>query len=63
MAPDGHEQRGFKEMWRARKERRRERMLAKAERLGYRHKSDERPEANEQAIPSVPPSAGGQIPF
>ena len=63
MAPDGHEQRGLKEVWRARKERRRERMLAKAERLGHQHQIDERPEANEQAVRSVHTSAGGQIPF
>jgi hypothetical protein len=63
MAPDGHGQRGLKEMWRARKERKRERMPAKAERLAHQHKIDKRPEAYEQAVRSVPPSAGGQTPF
>ena len=65
MAPDGQNQRGLKEMWRARKERKRERkrMLATSERLSQQHPLDERPEAYEQAIRSVPTRAGGQIPF
>jgi hypothetical protein len=62
MGPDRQEQRGLKKMWRARKERRRERMLAKAERLSHRHKIDEGPEAYEQAIRSVPTSAGVRSP-
>jgi hypothetical protein len=61
-APDGRRPRRLQEIWRERRERRRERMMARAERLSHQHKIDERPEMYEQAIRSVPTSAGGQIP-
>jgi hypothetical protein len=63
MAQDGREKRSLKDMWRERRARKRERMLAKAERLSHQRKIDERPEMYEQAVRSVPTSAGGQIPF
>ena len=62
MAPDGHEKRGLKDMWRERKERRRERAMARAERLRHQHKFEETPEVYEQAVRSVHTSSGGFVP-
>jgi hypothetical protein len=61
MAPDGREKRGLKDMWRARQERRRERRMARAERLRHRHRIEETPEVYEQAVRSVHTGSGGLI--
>jgi hypothetical protein len=62
MAQDGRKRRPLKEVWRERKERRRGRMAARAERLSHQLGIDPRPEMYEQAIRSIPTSAGGQVP-
>jgi hypothetical protein len=53
---------GFKLMWRERKERRRERTLAKAERLSHQHPIEASPEIYQQATHSAHLKGGPFLP-
>jgi hypothetical protein len=62
MAQQGREKRGFTAMWRERKERKRERIAAMADRVRHQHRIEDTPEVYEQAVRSVHTSGGGLVP-